>query len=235
MTTDPIADMLTRIRNAIAVGHEKVTMPASKMKVGIARILVDEGFIDRFDVKANGSMSELELVLRYGNRRQPAIEGIKRIARGDRNTRDFTFTTLREGLPPDLLTLYVPYLFARTVGVRTGDKGRGRDGERRRRATTGELDLIDRLDVSILQDYILEPVLGIHDPTTDKRLEFVGGKRGTDELERLVDEGHACIAFSLYPTTMDDMLAISDIGGTMPPKSTWFEPKLKDGLLVHII
>ncbi len=99
----------------------------------------------------------------------------------------------------------------------------------------GDLGLIEGLDASILQDYLLEPVLGIHDPRTDTRLEFVGGKRGTDELERLVDEGHACIAFSLYPTTMDDMLAISDIGGTMPPKSTWFEPKLKDGLLVHMI
>ena len=99
----------------------------------------------------------------------------------------------------------------------------------------GDLGLIEGLDVSILQNYILEPVLGIHDPRTDDRLEFVGGKRGTDELERLVDEGYACIAFSLYPTTMEDMLAISDMGGTMPPKSTWFEPKLKDGLLVHMI
>lgn len=81
MITDPIADMLTRIRNAIAVGHERVVMPSSKMKVGIARILVDEGFIDNFDVKANGAGSELELVLRYGSRRQPAIEGIKRISK----------------------------------------------------------------------------------------------------------------------------------------------------------
>ncbi len=81
MVNDPIADMLTRIRNAVAVGHERVSMPASKMKVGIARILVDEGFIDRFDVKENGSMNELELVLRYGNRRQPAIGGIKRISK----------------------------------------------------------------------------------------------------------------------------------------------------------
>jgi small subunit ribosomal protein S8 len=73
--------MLTRIRNAVAVGHERVSMPSSKMKVGIARILVDEGFIDRFDVKENGTMNELELVLRYGNRRQPAIGGIKRISK----------------------------------------------------------------------------------------------------------------------------------------------------------
>jgi small subunit ribosomal protein S8 len=81
MITDPIADMLTRIRNAIAVGHERVTMPSSKLKVGIAQILADEGFIDRYDVRPNGSAAELELILRYGNRRQPAIEGIKRISK----------------------------------------------------------------------------------------------------------------------------------------------------------
>jgi uncharacterized protein (DUF1015 family) len=94
---------------------------------------------------------------------------------------------------------------------------------------------IERLDVSILQTYLLEPVLGIQDPTTDKRIGFVGGAKGTQELERLVDTGKAKVAFSMYPTTMDDLLAVSDMGGTMPPKSTWFEPKLKDGLLVHMI
>jgi small subunit ribosomal protein S8 len=81
VTTDPIADMLTRIRNANAVGHERVAMPASKMKVGIAQILVDEGFIDRFEVSDEGHRSNLELVLRYGDRRRPVIEGIKRISR----------------------------------------------------------------------------------------------------------------------------------------------------------
>lgn len=98
-----------------------------------------------------------------------------------------------------------------------------------------EPDPIERLDVSILQDYILEPVLGIDDPRTDKRIGFVGGARGTDELEKLVDEGTAKLAFSLFPTTMDDLFAVSDMGEIMPPKSTWFEPKLKDGLLVHLI
>ena len=81
MVNDPIADMLTRIRNAIAVGHELVVMPSSKMKVGIARILMDEGFIDRFEVKDNGNRQELELVLRYGASHRPAIEGIKRISK----------------------------------------------------------------------------------------------------------------------------------------------------------
>lgn len=81
VTTDPIADMLTRIRNAVAVGHERVAMPSSKQKVRIAQILVDEGFIDRYDVSQDAHRLELELVLRYGDRRRPAIEGIKRISR----------------------------------------------------------------------------------------------------------------------------------------------------------
>lgn len=96
-------------------------------------------------------------------------------------------------------------------------------------------DPIERLDVSILQNFLLEPVLGIKDARTDDRIGFVGGARGTDELERIVDEDIAKVAFSMFPTTMDDLLAVSDIGEIMPPKSTWFEPKLKDGLLVHLI
>jgi uncharacterized protein (DUF1015 family) len=96
-------------------------------------------------------------------------------------------------------------------------------------------DPIEQLDVSILQNFILGPILGISDPTTDERIEFVGGIRGTAELERRVDEGSARVAFSLFPTTMEDLFAVSDMGEIMPPKSTWFEPKLKDGLFVHLI
>ena len=96
-------------------------------------------------------------------------------------------------------------------------------------------DPIERLDVSILQHHLLEPILGIHDARTDQRIGFVGGARGTDELVRLVDGGTVKVAFSMYPTTMDDLFAVSDMGEIMPPKSTWFEPKLKDGLLVHKI
>jgi small subunit ribosomal protein S8 len=81
VVTDPIADMLTRIRNAVAVGHERVAMPSSKMKVNIARILVDEGFIDRYEVVENGHRKQLELVLRYAERRRPVIEGLKRVSR----------------------------------------------------------------------------------------------------------------------------------------------------------
>ncbi|HEY6804012.1 MAG TPA: DUF1015 family protein [Pyrinomonadaceae bacterium] len=91
------------------------------------------------------------------------------------------------------------------------------------------------LDVSILQDRLLDPILGIQDIRTDKRIDFVGGLRGTKELERLVDEGKAAVAFSLYPTTIEELLMVSDANEIMPPKSTWFEPKLRDGLLIHQI
>jgi uncharacterized protein (DUF1015 family) len=93
----------------------------------------------------------------------------------------------------------------------------------------------DNLDVSILQDYLLNPVLGIEDPRTDTNIDFVGGIRGTAELERLVDSGKFQVAFSLFAVTLDDLMNISDAGEIMPPKSTWFEPKLRDGLLVHAI
>lgn len=94
-------------------------------------------------------------------------------------------------------------------------------------------DPIGSLDVSVLQDRILAPVLGIGDPRTDKRIDFVGGIRGTGELEERVKSGKAAVAFSMYPTTLGELMAIADAGATMPPKSTWFEPKLRSGLFVH--
>jgi uncharacterized protein (DUF1015 family) len=94
-------------------------------------------------------------------------------------------------------------------------------------------DPIASLDVSLLQDRVLSPILGIGDPRTDKRIDFVGGIRGTAELERRVRSGEMAIAFSLFPTTLDQLMAVSDAGQVMPPKSTWFEPKLRSGLFVH--
>lgn len=95
--------------------------------------------------------------------------------------------------------------------------------------------VIESLDVSRLEDFILRPVLGIEDVRTDKRIDFVGGIRGTAELEKLVDSGKWRVAFSMYPTTIEELLAVSDENQIMPPKSTWFEPKLRDGLLIHQI
>ena len=87
--------------------------------------------------------------------------------------------------------------------------------------------------MSILQDRLLAPILGIQDPRTDKRIDFVGGIRGTGELEKRVGSGAFAVAFSMYPTTVAELMAIADAGETMPPKSTWFEPKLRSGLFVH--
>jgi uncharacterized protein (DUF1015 family) len=99
----------------------------------------------------------------------------------------------------------------------------------------GSRDAVASLDVSILQDLILEPILGIHDPRTDRRIDFVGGIRGMNELERLVDSGGYTVAFSLCPTTLDELMTVADAGAVMPPKSTWFEPKLRSGLFVHLL
>src|SRR5207248_2436512 len=105
----------------------------------------------------------------------------------------------------------------------------------RPRTTPNAADAIGSLDVSVVQDQLLDPVLGIADIRTDKRIDFVGGARGTEALERIVNDGRAAVAFSLYPVSVSDLMAVSDAGEIMPPKSTWFEPKLRDGLLVHLI
>ena len=94
-------------------------------------------------------------------------------------------------------------------------------------------DPVAGLDVSLLQDRLLGPILGIRDPRTDSRIDFIGGIRGMAELERLVDRGGFAVAFSLYPPTVEQMMAVADAGKVMPPKSTWFEPKLRSGLFVH--
>lgn len=106
----------------------------------------------------------------------------------------------------------------------------------RLRALPGIVDQDDpvaRLDVSVLQDRVLAPLLGIDDPRRDPRIRFVGGSRGTAELQRQVDAGEAAVAFSLHPTSVADLMALADAGLVMPPKSTWFEPKLRSGLVVH--
>lgn len=97
------------------------------------------------------------------------------------------------------------------------------------------LDPIERLDVTLLQKLVLEPVFGIADARTSKRINFVGGVRGTGELARLVDSGEYACAFSLFPTRIQDLMTIADAGGIMPPKSTWFEPKLRDAMFCHLI
>jgi uncharacterized protein (DUF1015 family) len=96
-------------------------------------------------------------------------------------------------------------------------------------------DPIEKLDVTLLQKYVLAPIFGIDDPRTSKQISFVGGIRGTGELERLVDCGDYRCAFSMFPTGIEDLMTIADAGGIMPPKSTWFEPKLRDAMFCHML
>ncbi len=100
---------------------------------------------------------------------------------------------------------------------------------------TAPRNSIDSLDVSLLQEHILSPVFGIDDPRTSKRINYVGGIRGPAELEKLVDSGEYACAFSMFPTSIEDLMMIADAGGIMPPKSTWFEPKLRDAMFCHMI
>ncbi|MEP6662504.1 MAG: DUF1015 family protein [Verrucomicrobiota bacterium] len=96
-------------------------------------------------------------------------------------------------------------------------------------------DPVEKLDVTLLQKFVLAPLFGIDDPRTSKEIQFIGGIRGTAELEKLVNGGGFACAFSMFPTSIEDLMTIADAGGIMPPKSTWFEPKLRDGMFCHMI
>jgi uncharacterized protein (DUF1015 family) len=104
-----------------------------------------------------------------------------------------------------------------------------------KRELTMIADPIEKLDVTLLQKHVLAPIFGIDDPRTSKQINFVGGIRGTAELEKLVNSGEYACAFSMFPTSIEDLMQIADAGGIMPPKSTWFEPKLRDAMFCHLI
>ncbi len=146
------------------------------------------------------------------------------------------------GLTPEAFLQAVRERFEINAGSPTPDRRgaiamyfQGAWHELKPRVVADVSDPIRSLDVSVLQDQLLAPVLKIVDVRTDKRIEFVGGARGTAGLERLVTTGRAAVAFSLHPVEVAGLIAVSDAGEIMPPKSTWFEPKLRDGLLVHVI
>ncbi|HEX7081640.1 MAG TPA: DUF1015 family protein [Gammaproteobacteria bacterium] len=145
--------------------------------------------------------------------------------------------------PADLLerlerTFAVERLSARAKPERAGTFGMYLDGAWYRLALPDSVlpsDPVARLDVSLLQEHVIGPLLGVDDPRSDPRMMFVGGVRGLAELERLVDGGRAAVAFAMYPTSMEQLMAVADAERLMPPKSTWFEPKLADGLLSHVL
>ena len=135
---------------------------------------------------------------------------------------DFEIEELQKSYKPENLhefSMYLDHTWYRLVA---------REG-------TYTADPIGILDVTILQDNVLGKHLGIQDPRTDKRIDFVGGIRGLGELVKRVDSGEMAVAFALFPVTIQQLFDIADSGNVMPPKSTWFEPKLRDGLLTHLI
>lgn len=137
--------------------------------------------------------------------------------------RDFTLTAWHNEMKPAEIHSFGMYLAGRWYQLTAKEQ------------IIPEGNLTGCLDVSILQDSILDPILKIKDIRTDKRIAFVGGIRGMAELEKLVDSGRFAVAFSLYPTAIEDLMAIADAGQIMPPKSTWFEPKLRDAMVIHCI
>jgi uncharacterized protein (DUF1015 family) len=148
------------------------------------------------------------------------------------------------GLTPEALLLKLEQVFE-TIRVGAAAPARKHDlgfffqGKWHRLTFKRELTLvadpIEKLDVTLLQKHVLAPVFGIDDPRTSKRINFVGGIRGTAELEKLVNSGEYACAFSMFPTSIEDLMEIADAGGIMPPKSTWFEPKLRDAMFCHQI
>jgi uncharacterized protein (DUF1015 family) len=167
------------------------------------------------------------------------------VAFPDNQTQIMPYNRVVRDLAGKTLDAFLAELTSR-VTVVDGTPSPGRKGEvamylggrwhtLRLEAAAGAIDVGSTLDVSRLQDQVLSPLLGVGDPRTDKRIDFVGGIRGTAELEKLVNGGKAAVAFSLFPVGVDDLMRIADAGEIMPPKSTWFEPKLRDGLLSHLI
>jgi uncharacterized protein (DUF1015 family) len=151
------------------------------------------------------------------------LNGLSPQALLDRLRQSFHVTELPAGRSPSQPETFAMYLGGRWYELKI------------RAALVPRQDPVASLDVSLLQDHLLAPILGIGDPRTDSRIDFVGGVRGLPELERRVQAGRAAVAFALHPTRMEQLMAVADAGKLMPPKSTWFEPKLADGLLSHVL
>jgi uncharacterized protein (DUF1015 family) len=186
------------------------------------------------------------------NRRRPGVDGSHewflvvafphhelRILDYNRVVRDLGGLTLDELLAKLAAQFEVTASDAQVRPARHGEfglyAGRRWHRLRLRPELAAPADPVARLDVSLLTDHVLSPLLGIGSLRTDKRVDFVGGGRGLGELEKRVDSGEMAAAFSLYPTRLDELMAVADAGQVMPPKSTWFEPKLADGLLAHVL
>ncbi len=207
----------------IADGHHRAAAAAGvaeRRRKSNQRITGEEGF--------DGIMAVIfahdQLQIFPYNRVVKDLAGVTEEAFLDRLSEDFIVEESKSGVSPRQKGSFGLYLPGRWYGMILKDAKDSIPGGR-----------VSSLDVSILQDRVLGPVLKLVDVRSDERIDFVGGTRGISELERLVDSGDFAVAFSLHPVDMESLMAVSDSGQVMPPKSTWFEPKLKSGLFVHFL
>ncbi len=204
----------------IADGHHRA---ASAVKVGLKRRLENPGFdgTEEFNFFLSVLFPEDELKILPYNRVVKDLNGLTKETFLARIAQEFTVEALgKDAFQPEKKGTFGMYLDGIWYRLTAND-------------TLQKItDPVESLDVSLLQDYLLAPVLGIGDPRTDKRIDFIGGIRGLGELERRVAEDMT-VAFSMYPTSIGELFAVSDAGRLMPPKSTWFEPKLRSGLFIH--
>ena len=224
------ADKVQQIRDTfasiddiyIADGHHRA---ASAVKVGLKRRKEHPGYdgTEEFNYFLSVLFPDDQLMIMDYNRVVRDLNGLSAEEFLKRTNEIFTVTELgQKAKHPEKKGQFTMYL----------------EGKWYLLEASGEMmavsDAVKSLDVSLLQDYLLEPVLGIHDPRTDARIDFVGGIRGLGELERRT-ETDMKVAFALYPTSIAELFAVADAGLLMPPKSTWFEPKLRSGLFIHEI
>ena len=220
---DAICKEFADIENLyIADGHHR---SASAVRVGMKRrdTYPQHDGSEEFNYFLSVVFPDDQLYIMDYNRIVKDLNGCTKEEFLEKVSRKFTVTPYTESgvLKPEKKHTYGMYLDGSWMLLEAKD------------GTYDAADPVERLDVSILQNNLLHPILGIGDPRTDKRIDFVGGIRGLKELSDRVDNGSMAVAFSMYPTTMDDLMDIADAGAIMPPKSTWFEPKLRSGLFIH--
>lgn len=222
-TIDAICSEFAGVENLyIADGHHR---SASAVRVGVKRRSVKPDYdgSEEFNYFLSVIFPDDQLYIMDYNRIVKDLNGCTKEEFLEKVAQKFTITNCAgEGaLKPEKKHTYGMYLDGSWMLLEA------------REGTYDADDPVARLDVSILQNNLLHPILGIGDPRTDKRIDFVGGIRGLTALSDRVDNGSMAVAFSMYPTTMDDLMDIADAGAIMPPKSTWFEPKLRSGLFIH--
>lgn len=209
----------------IADGHHRA---ASAVAVGLKRRVEHPDYAgdEEFNFFLSVVFDEEELKILPYNRAVKDLNGWSAADFLQRLQEDFTICKASGRVEPDAFTKFGLYL---------KEAGKGVWYELVSKEHIKSDDPVEGLDASILQDRVLAPILGIEDPRTDKRIDFIGGIRGLGELERLVDDEGYALAFAMYPTGMHQLLSVADAALLMPPKSTWFEPKLRSGIFIHAL